>query len=206
MGVIAGVSVGRTIAQRQILFDPALKMEFGGIMASDAVDGSNTGYTDRIRGGWLLGLKTSTKEWYPLKRTLVNGASESSSIAGDYTRFTVDNAAAFAVGDVITVGSNTNLAITAINYTTNRITVDDAINVGDNDAVFAENGSGTARGILLDDEVWLRNEDNTAAADKAIRVLVFGAVKSSMVLGDLTAALAATNYLSKIIFDTDHGF
>ncbi len=213
MTTLAGVQVGRTISQRQVLRDPVHKIEVGGIMAADAADGSNTGYTDRIRGGWLLGQDSTTKEWYPLKLTSVNGSGESSSVAGDKTTFAVDNAAAFVVGDVVSVINNSSLAvvesglvITAIVYGTNRITVGDPVNVTDNYLVRAEDGSGVPRGILLDDEVYLRNADNTATEAKHIRILAHGFIKSSMILGDLTTARAVTNYLGNILFDSDFGY
>lgn len=193
----AGYQVGRISSPREVLANADFKLEVAGVMASTGIDGSNTGFTDRIRGGWLLGQVTSSKLWVPCKRTQVNATGATG------TAFVVDNAAAFAVGDAIDVGADTNLAITAINYGTNTITVGSSFTWADNEAVVARDGSQTCRGILLDDEVELRDYENRNAVSKPIRILIAGYVNAGTILGDLAAIRADTSALLGMIRFTD---
>lgn len=67
------------------------------IDATAAIDGANTGRTDELRPGCLMGQNTASGKWAPLKRSAANGAG----IAA--TSLVVDNARFFKVGDTITV-------------------------------------------------------------------------------------------------------
>lgn len=163
----------------------------GIIMASTGVDGSNTGYTYEIRAGWLVGKITASGKYVPCKRTKANGAG--STVAD----LVVDNAAAFAAGDTITVGSNTGCVIDSVNYSTNTITLTATKSWSDNDRVFAEDGSATCRGVL-DTFIKLKNENNTAAADRSADMIVAGLVNDDFVLGDLSAILEDANSLQHL--------
>lgn len=194
----AGYQVGRISSPREVLANAEFKLEVAGVMASTAIDGSNTGFTDRIRGGWLLGQNTSTKQWFPMKRALASGAGTSVNVV------TVFNAAAFAVGDAIDIGATTNRTITAINYGTNVITFNGAaINVSVADVVAARDGTQNARGILLDDEVELRDYENRTAVTKPIRILIAGFVNAGAILGDRTSVAGDTSALLGMIRFTD---
>jgi hypothetical protein len=165
-----------------------------------SVDGKSPTQTYDLRAGWLVGRVTATGRWTPCKRTQVNQAGATG------TAFVVDNAAAFRVGDVISVGNDINKTISAVDYTTNTITVGgSAFTFADNEAVAAEDGSQTCRGILLD-FVRLRNGDNSASAHRPATLLVSGLVRTSLVLGDLTAVRVDTAArLAGVRFSDEHG-
>lgn len=162
-----------------------LELREGGILldGTNTADGSNVLRTDEIRAGWALGRITATGKYCLCKRTQVN------QTGGTGTAFTVDNAAAFRVGDAIDVGADTNLTITAINYLTNQITVSGSFTWADNEAVVARDGSQTCRGFL---HSWrkLRNLLNTAAQDKEAQLVVGGVLNRAALLGDIAAILA----------------
>lgn len=200
MSKTPGYETGRTITPREIAYGPnPLEIHVGGIVVdgTNGIDGGNTGYTYEIRAGWAMGRITSTGLCVPCKRTKANGSSESSSQDGALTDLVVDNAAAFVVGDTITVGSNTGLTVTAVTYSTNTIQVDDSINVTDDDVVFAEDGSGTCIGFLAD-SVKLKNDDNTAVANKTANLVIGGQLNQSYLLGDVTSILAHTASLTAL--------
>lgn len=199
MGKLPGYETGRTITPREIGWGPdQLEILPGGIILDGAtgIDGGNTGYTNEIRAGWAMGRITATGQYVPCKLTSINGSAESSSVAGDKTTFAVDNAAAFAVGDVVSVINNSSLAvvestltITAVVYGTNRITVNDPVNVTDNYLLQAEDGSGVCRGFLYDSHK-LRNDANDAAADKTGNLVVGGTLNQAYLLGDIATILS----------------
>ena len=194
----AGYQVGSVAVVREVLANTEFKLEVPGVMASTAIDGSNTGFTDRIRGGWLLGQITATRQWAPMKRSLASAAGSNVNVV------TVFNAAAFAVGDAIDIGATINRTITAINYGTNVITFNGAaISPQIGDVVQARDGSQNARGVLLDEEVDLRDYENRTAVTKPIRVLIAGYVRAGSVLGDRAAAAGDTSALLGMIRFTD---
>ncbi|QDU60006.1 hypothetical protein Pan216_08430 [Planctomycetes bacterium Pan216] len=174
------------------------------IVGKESRDGGLVGYEHEIRAGWLMGQVTASKLWSPCKRTTL-AADESSSSGEGTSLLTVVTAAPFVVGDVITVGSQTGLSVTAVDYDANSLTVDEAIDVEENDAVFAEDGSATCRGILLD-SVSLRNDDNTVDVHKSSGLLIQGVVRTSLLLGDLDAIRADSSAkLSGVRFSDEHG-
>lgn len=196
---LAGMQSGRNVTPRDVLRTRDGAIEIGGVMNSGtAIDGSNTGYTHIIRGGWLLGQITTTKKWVPLKRTRTKTFTSSGQSVQSpaSTRIPVDNAAAFKVGDTIVVGGDSGLTITAVDYTKNHITISSAILFTANEEVYASDGSGVCKGVLLDDEVVLRDYENNSASDKPCRILVHGIVKQSLLLGDLASVLNAVPYLN----------
>lgn len=205
---LPGYETGRSVAPRNIFHGPSKHTIEQGILidGDNSIDGGHTGYTYILRPGSLMALITASKKWVPCKRTAVTRDTETSSADDSTTVLNVTNAAFFAVGDSISVGSFTGLTITAISYTSNTITVDDAINADDGDAVVTTDGSQTCRGILLD-EVKLRNAENTAAADKNGHLLIAGGlVDADQLLGDSTAIRADSSaQLSHIVFGDNHG-
>lgn len=180
------------VTPREILYaaDPPPVLKPGGVLLDGAngKDGGNTNTYD-LRAGWLLGRITATGKYVPLKRTQVNLSDAT------VTALVVDNSYPFVVGDVITVGADTGITITAINYTTHTLTIASTA-VANNEAVFAEDGSGICRGILYD-FARLRNVENTAAADKIAEMLIDGVVDQAYLLGDVAAVLAtwSSHYL-----------
>jgi hypothetical protein len=133
-----------------------------------------------------------------MKRALASGAGTGVNVV------TVFSAAAFAVGDAIDIGAVTNRTITAINYSTNVITFNGAtINVSVGDVVAARDGTQNARGILLDDEVELRDYENRTAITKPIRILIAGFVNAGVILGDRTSIAGDTSALLGMIRFTD---
>lgn len=207
MGKLPGYETGITATPREIAFGSSpLELHPGGIVVdgTTGIDGGNTGYTAQIRAGWAMGRITSTGQYVPCKRTLVNGSGESSSTGGDFTKFTVDNSYPFAVGDVLTITNpstgavvESSLTITAIDYTTHRITVNDPVNVTDNYLCHVTNGAETCRGFL-NEFTNLRNDQNTAAADKTANLVVGGELNQAYLLGDIAAILADASSLTAL--------
>lgn len=199
MNSVPGYREGRTHTPRNVTFDDKNLVVIGGIIRSTAVDGGNTGYTDELREGLIMGQVTATKKWRPCPRTQVNGS-------GTLTALVVDDARAFIVGDTITVGADTGLAVTAIDYTTNTLTIA-STTVADDEVVFAEDGSGTARAIL-GEFVKMNSTDDATARDRSTgRLIVAGCVNDDIILGDLTAVRAASGmYLNHIIWSDQQGY
>ena len=121
------------------------------------------------------------------------------------TALVVDDARAFKVGDTITVGGDTGLAISAINYSTNTLTIPSTA-VADNDVVFCDSlaGSEIARGVL-NEFVPLKDEDGVARDKLAAHIVIAGYANPNNVLGDLASVLAATNKLGFIQWADDAG-
>lgn len=196
---LPGYETGRTVTPREPLLSHDGMIQVPIVLdAVNGVDGSNGTFTYEIRAGWLMGRIAASGLWTPCKRTTVNGTT------GTVTAVVLANAAAFVVGDTITIGTDTGISITAIDYATNTITIA-STTVADGDVVFSEDGSQTCRGMLLD-FARLRKADNTAPANQSARLLIQGAVKISLLLGDATAIRADTAAkLSGIRFSDDHG-
>lgn len=224
---LPGWTSGLTVSDRKIMWAPTGKEIVTDVVLDGTygIDGSNTGYTYDLRAGCLLAMSTVLKKYVPVKRTRTKtfASSGTSSQAGDRSVVPVDNAAFFRVGDTISVVApsgtvQSSLTITAINYTTNQITVDEPIIFAADSAVYASGtnlaGMEIVRGILLD-FVRLRTVDNTAAADVTARMLVNGGVNYAMLLGDYAACrawdtanptLASVSMLSNFdIFDPSTG-
>ncbi len=186
-GNIPGYEAGDSQTPKEVSGSSQLPLELkiGNIVldGTNTADGANLLKTDEIRPGWALGRITATGKYCLCKRTQVNATGATG------TAFVVDNAAAFRVGDAIDVGADTNLTITAINFSTNTITVGTSFTWADNEAVVARDGSQTCRGFVRD---WrkLRNATNTAAADKEAEMIDGGVLNRSALLGDIAAILA----------------
>ncbi len=197
---VAGQRSTNSVSERNVLFSVSGVQYFGGTLdATNSYDGGNTGYEQELRAGTILAQVTSTKKWVPCKRTLVNMADATT------TSLVVDDARAFKSGDVISVGSDTSITISAINYTTNTLTIASTA-VADNEVVICTSlaGSEIPRGIL-NEYIKLTDEDGTARDKEFSAGIYAGAVKGALVLGDLAACRAATNYFTNITFASDIG-
>jgi len=193
---LAGYEAGASITPREIQFsveDGQLKP--GGIVINGTlgIDGGNS-ITNEIRAGWLMGQITATGLWTPCKRTQVNLASAT------VTALIVDNSYPFVVGDDISVGADTGIEITAINYATHTLTIASTA-VVDNEVVVAEDGSEICRGVLAS---WakLRNRENDALANASAQLFIAGKVDQANLLGDVAAviATASSHFLEGIQF------
>lgn len=187
MNSLPGQRDGRTMSPRQCLLSYERVLYITGVIHSGkAYDGANTGYEDELRAGTPMGRVTTTKTWVPCKRTVVNGT------AGAVTSVVVRDARAFKAGDVITIGGDTGITISAINYGTNTFTIA-STTVADGDVVFAEDGSATCRAIL-GEYVKLKSLDDGVLRDRTTsRLIIAGFVDDTKILGDLTAIRADTN-------------
>lgn len=192
---IPGYASVESVTPREILYqmesNDSLFKPGGIVLSSAGVDGGNTNTYD-LRAGWAMGQITASKKWVPCKRTQVNGTS------GAVTAIVVDNSYPFVAGDTITIGTDTGVAVSAVNYGTHTLTIA-STTVADNDVVFAEDGSGVCRGFLYD-FARLRNQENTAAADRIGKLLIAGKVDKAMLLGDIDAIIAtlSTHFLGGI--------
>lgn len=194
---------------RQILMSTANVIELPGpiwIDGTNSADGSNTSRVDELRAGWLMAQITASKKWVPCKRTRVKTGT-----TGTVTALTVDNAAAFLVGETISVGADTGLVITAINYLTNTLTIASTA-VVDGEAVVVttlKDGTTSAAGVeiaraILSQTVRLLTgiPYESTQVDKEGVLLMRAYINSTMVLGDRSAITASsiTNYLSGLQF------
>lgn len=201
---VPGVRIGPNRTNRNCLWnDDGLMTVQGTIDSGNAYDGANTGYVTELRAGTPLAVITATKKFVPCKRTTVTPAGGATS-----ADVPVVDARAFKVGDVITVGGDTSKTITAINYSTNTITVSGgSFTFANDEAVFATTpaGSATCRGIL-NEHVVLRDEDGTDRDKQVSQIVVGGGVRSGQILGDLAAIRADTSaQLSQIAWDDRQG-
>lgn len=199
---------------RQILMTTHDVVELPGpiiIDPTNSIDGANTGRTDELRAGCLMAQVTGTKKWVPVKRTRVKTGT-----TGTVTALTVDNAQFFIAGETISVGADTGLVVSAVNYATNTLTIPSTA-VVDGEAVvvttFADTttsaaGSEIARAILSETVRLLTGipYETTKVAKSGV-LIVKAFVNTAMILGDYTACLASgvTNYLSGILWSSNQG-
>jgi hypothetical protein len=197
---LPGYETGRSIRPREIMLTREAMIQVPIVVdGANSTDGGNTGFPYELRAGWPMAQVAATGLWTPCKRTTTTGAG------GTGAAITVVDASAFLAGDAIDVGADTNQTIVSVDYATNTITLGASITWAADEAVVARDGSQTCRGFLLD-FVRLRNEDNTAAADKSAGLLIQGAVKTEMLLGDMAAIRSdAQAKLAGIRFSDDHG-
>lgn len=199
MNSLPGLRDGHGYTPRQVLFSTAgaAYLPGGGVLKSTSYDGANTSYEDEIRVGTPLGRITATKLWRPCPRTVVNGSATSTSLV-------VVDSRAFIVGDVITVGADTTITVTAINYTTHTLTIASTTFV-DGEVVFAEDGSGVCRGIL-NEFVKIKDKDGVRGDRTISKILVSGLLDETMILGDYAAIRAASGmYISDIKWADQQG-
>ena len=176
-----GRRVGRTVTPNEFAYGGAeLELLAGGItLDENGYDGGNTGYPNEIRAGWPMGMITSTKKWVPCKRT-------TTASSGTVTQATLVNAAAFKVGDAITI-NGTAVTILTINYSTNVITfASTAITAG---AVVATDGSQTCHGFLEGTRD-LYDEEQRDTVEREGNLVIGGTVDLSNLYGDMAAIWA----------------
>lgn len=171
------------------------------IDGTNSIDGKNTGRVDEIRAGMLMAQVTASKKWVPCKRTQANGLGSTA------TALIVDNASAFIVGETLQIGSTTGV-ISAINYGTNTITLSATKSWSDNDVVYAitlKDGATSAAGAEICRAVLTQTKRlltgiayETNQVDKEGVLICAGYLNTTMILGDLAAILAATNYLKGV--------
>lgn len=208
-GSFAGYGTLDTVTPREFFYSAhpsPVEYKPGGIVIDKtlSLDGYYyaAGNSYDLRAGWWMGRNSTTGKYTPCKRTRVNMTGATA------TAIVVDNSYAFKVGDVITIGGDTGLTISAIDYTTHTLTIT-STTVADNDVVFCEDGSGIPRGIL-GNFVRLRNSQNTAAEDKFAKLVIQGSVNQAYLLGDTDAIVAfllatpASNFIHGIhVFSND---
>lgn len=185
-------------------------------MISTARDGSNTGQTDEIRAGTILGKITASGLWTPCRRTAVVAGGSGSGTGVGSTTIPVTDASAFIAGEVIHVvvtagqgqaAGTVARTITSIDYTNNLIVVDTAAQYNTGAAITADSGGALAgaeipRGILSETVRMLPPElYNSTARDTQIVVACAGFVDVRYILGDYAACRSATvNYLDKFMW------
>lgn len=200
---LPGYSAGRSVTPREISAG-GLPLEFkpgGIILGSSAIDGGNTGYTYEIRAGWALGRITSTGKYVPCKRT-------TTTTTGTVTSVVLVNSYPFKVGDAIDIGADTNITISAIDYTTHTITIA-STTVASGEAVVARDGSQTCRGFLGGTRD-VYDFASASAVDAQAMLVEGGKLLLSQLLGDITAIMADTTSAAQIrartvIYDDTNG-
>lgn len=194
-----GTDTGQTLTNRNCLASfEGVQLGRGVLDATYAYDGGNTGYERQIRPGTPLGRITASGLWRPCPRT-------TTTTTGTVTAAVVVDARAFKAGDVVSIGADTGLTVSAVNYTTNTLTIPSTAIVS-GEAVVVADGSQTCRGIL-NEFVDLWDETAQDYVDKSFSELVLaGYVDDDMILGDLAAIrAAASQYITGIIWDDQQG-
>lgn len=196
-GQQAGYREGRTVTFRDVLVSPNLALFVSGMIdADEAYDGGNTGYERELRPGTMMAQITASKLWVPCRRT-------TTTTTGTVTSLVVVDARHFKAGDTITIGADTGVAVSAVNYSTNTLTIA-STTVASGEAVYVADGSQTAR-CILNEHINLYTPDRVLVNRSFGKGIVFGMVRSGDILGDKTAILAATHYLNHIIWDDQQG-
>ena len=196
-GQQAGYRAGRTVTYRNVLRSPDhVLFTHGMIDASESYDGKNTGYERELRPGTPMGQITATKLWVPCRRT-------TTTTTGTVTSVVLTDSRAFKVGDTISIGSDTGITITAIDYDTDTITIA-STTVASGEAVVVADGSQTCR-CILNEHVNLYTPDRVLVDQSFGKGIIHGLVSSADILGDLTAIRANTNYLNGILWDDQQG-
>lgn len=221
---------GRTPAPRNILksFKGVQRIP-GGIFldATYCKDGGNTGYTQELRAGIVLGQLPSGM-WAPCKRTSLAAGNSGSGSGVSVTVLTVTDARHFQADDVISVPTAAGRiarTISSINYTTNEITVSSAIvnglitgagtdGISDHIIIHAndtnQTGVSTPRAVLGEFIDLIDHDDNTARDKSAAEVYIAGVVDYDLMIGDIAAIRAAddgTNgFLRGILWSDRQGF
>jgi len=202
---IPGQRTGITTTPRDVLLSYAgVRYGRGVIDNTNAYDGANTGHEDEMRPGLVMAQITATKLWVPVKRTTVTAGGGATS-----TAVPVVDARAFKVGDTVTVGANTAQSISAINYTTNTLTVP-SITFANSAVVFCDSlvGSELPRAIL-NEFVKLKDEDGVTRNKEFGKALLQGLVDNNLILADLAAlralTLGSTSFLGLIQWGDQQG-
>ena len=231
---LPGQRTGRSYTPRNVLLQErgALYLPGGAVIdATYSYDGANTSYEREIRAGVVLG-KLSSGMWAPCKLTSIASGTSGSGSGASTTTFNVTDARHFEVDDIISVPTTAGRltrTISAINYTTNVITVSVAIvngltttlaqpGVGIGNCIYPHS-SDPATGVevpraILNEFVDLIDHDDNTARDRTIKNgVIAGIVDEDLILGDLAAIRAAQAeqttapiaFLDKIIWADRNG-
>ncbi len=199
--MLPGQITGQSITPRDCLLSSEGVIYGRGVIdAARAYNGANTNYESQIFPGTPLGRIAATKLWVPCKRTAVtaSGGATSASVP-------VVDARNFRAGDTITVGGDTGLTISSVNYSTNTIVLSGSITFANDEAVYAEDGSQIARGIINEFRN-LRDLDGIWRNKPFSLLILAGLIDPNKCFGDLTAIRADTgNKLGQILFGDDAG-
>ena len=182
-----GQRSGLSVNPRDVLLSTLVLYVQGQIDSANSYDGGNTGFETELRPGLMLARITSSKKWVPVKRTTANGAGSTA------TALIVVDARPFKAGETLMVGANAGCVISAINYSTNTITLSATKTWSSGAVVYCDSlaGSETARAIL-NEHIVLRDEDATLRDKNFSKVIYFGTIDNSQILGDLAAIRADT--------------
>ena len=101
------------------------------------------------------------------------------------------------VNHVLYTTDSSGIVISAIDFTTNTITIP-TTTVADNDVVVAENGSASCRGFLYD-FIKLRDILNEIAVDKIGQLLIDGKINRAFLLGDIAAIITQANATTPLV-------
>ena len=165
------------------------------IDATYAYDGKHTDRETHIRQGTPLAKITASNLWVPTKRTTVS-AGGSGSGAGTSQEIPVVDSRAFKAGDTISVGGDTGLTVSSVDYDNDIITVSDsAFSYSTGEAVIGSGdlaGSETTR-AFLNEYCQLRDDDGIDRDKTVGEVIVAGLLNDDAVLGDLAAIRTSGN-------------
>ncbi len=210
---LPGQRTGRTYTARDVLLsDKGVDYARGVILdATYCKDGGFTNYTQELRPGVILG-KMATGLWCPCKLTSIASGTSGSGSSVSTTTFNVTDARHFQVADIISVptaAGRISKVISAIDYTTNIITVSVAIanslittqqsGIGIENCIYPHS-SDPATGCeipraVLNEHVNLIDVDDQTARDRTVaKAVIAGVVDDAMILGDLAACRAASDY------------
>lgn len=195
---LAGFATGNTASPREALLCSEGTIQVPILLDSGAFDGGNTGKTGEIRAGWLLGRLSASNRFVPCKRTRANGSGSTS------VTLIVDNAAAFKVGDSVTLAGTNSTAVSAINYSSNTLTLAVSRSWSDDAVIASGDGASVPRGVLLDN-VTMQQSDESAASHKSAGMLIQGAVKVAKLLGDVSSIRLDVSGIYGIRFSDDFG-
>lgn len=204
---------GRTFTPRDVLIsDKGVQYARGVVLdATYSYDGANTSYERELRPGVVLGRITSTGLWTPCKLTSIASGTSGSGSGASTTTFNVTDARHFQVGDIISVptaAGRLTKTISAINYTTNVITVSVAIanslittvqsGISLSNCIYPHSSDPAAgceipRAILNEFVDLLDHDDNTARDRTVSQAVIAGIVDDALIYGDLAAVRAATD-------------
>lgn len=196
---------GLTITPRNCLFegvsDGGVLYGAGVIDDDNAYDGANTGKETEIRAGTPLAKITATGLWVPTKRTTV-------AETGTVTALVVTDARAFKVGDVISVGSDTSITITDIDYATNTLTIASTAVVAGEAVICTSLAGSEITRMILNQHIYLQTGkpfETTTVPKQFDKGIIRGLVNDDLILGDLAAIRAAeqaatVKYLAGILW------
>jgi predicted RecA/RadA family phage recombinase len=134
-----------------------------------------------VAKGRVLGKITASSKYAPYAATTV----KTNASTGD-TTVELTDASAFIVGDMVVVGSDAAKAITAINYTTNVITLASALGANQNAGVAVKTNDGRETAVCI-----LDNDQDTTDSDIGASAWIAGIFTQANCKGVDSAAKTA---------------